>query len=138
MCQGHSSNLHHLMPASIQIIRGSAPALQIGTPAVPPQTFTSHLPRGIHEVFKRKQHAGLCIDLSFKQHSAYCSFVRVRLLRSVCFVPCRGCCSSGYVQLQNCPAASNRSKCGSWTAHSAAHHPSDYSGALMYFYSKMT
>lgn len=45
--QGHSSNLHHLMPANIQIIRGSAPALQIGTPAVPPQTFTSHLPRGM-------------------------------------------------------------------------------------------
>ncbi|XP_071779534.1 histone deacetylase complex subunit SAP130a isoform X1 [Centroberyx gerrardi] len=44
--QGHSSNLHHLMPANIQIIRSSAPALQIGTPAVPPQTFTSHLPRG--------------------------------------------------------------------------------------------
>uniref|UniRef100_A0A3Q3VW38 Histone deacetylase complex subunit SAP130 C-terminal domain-containing protein n=1 Tax=Mola mola TaxID=94237 RepID=A0A3Q3VW38_MOLML len=31
--QGHSSNLHHLMSANIQIIRGSAPALQIGTPA---------------------------------------------------------------------------------------------------------
>ncbi|XP_056894408.1 histone deacetylase complex subunit SAP130a [Takifugu flavidus] len=44
--QGHSSNLHHLMPANIQIIRGGTPALQIGTPAVPPQTFTSHLPRG--------------------------------------------------------------------------------------------
>ncbi|XP_028300930.1 histone deacetylase complex subunit SAP130a [Gouania willdenowi] len=44
--QGHSSNLHHLMSANIQIIRGSAPALQIGTPAVPSQTFTSHLPRG--------------------------------------------------------------------------------------------
>uniref|UniRef100_A0A673CSV5 Histone deacetylase complex subunit SAP130 C-terminal domain-containing protein n=1 Tax=Sphaeramia orbicularis TaxID=375764 RepID=A0A673CSV5_9TELE len=44
--QGHSSNLHHLMPANIQIIRGSAPALQIGAPTVPPQTFTSHLPRG--------------------------------------------------------------------------------------------
>ncbi|XP_057696434.1 histone deacetylase complex subunit SAP130a [Corythoichthys intestinalis] len=44
--QGHSSNLHHLMSANIQIIRGSAPTLQIGTPAVPPQTFTSHLPRG--------------------------------------------------------------------------------------------
>ncbi|KAM8889516.1 histone deacetylase complex subunit SAP130a isoform 1-T1 [Synchiropus picturatus] len=44
--QGHSSNLHHLMSTGIQIIRGSAPALQIGTPAVPPQTFTSHLPRG--------------------------------------------------------------------------------------------
>ncbi|CAG5861855.1 unnamed protein product [Menidia menidia] len=38
--QGHSSNLHHLMPANIQIIRG-----QLGAPAVPPQTFTSHLPR---------------------------------------------------------------------------------------------
>uniref|UniRef100_A0A8C2Z245 Sin3A-associated protein a n=1 Tax=Cyclopterus lumpus TaxID=8103 RepID=A0A8C2Z245_CYCLU len=37
--QGHSSNLHHLMPANIQIIRGNGPA-------VPPQTFTSHLPRG--------------------------------------------------------------------------------------------
>uniref|UniRef100_A0A3Q3ATE7 Sin3A-associated protein a n=1 Tax=Kryptolebias marmoratus TaxID=37003 RepID=A0A3Q3ATE7_KRYMA len=35
--QGHSSNLHHLMPANIHIIRG---------PTVPPQTFTSHLPRG--------------------------------------------------------------------------------------------
>uniref|UniRef100_A0A673CLJ8 Histone deacetylase complex subunit SAP130 C-terminal domain-containing protein n=1 Tax=Sphaeramia orbicularis TaxID=375764 RepID=A0A673CLJ8_9TELE len=44
--KGHSSNLHHLMPANIQIIRGSAPALQIGAPTVPPQTFTSHLPRG--------------------------------------------------------------------------------------------
>ncbi|XP_013877797.1 histone deacetylase complex subunit SAP130a [Austrofundulus limnaeus] len=39
--QGHSSNLHHLMPANIHIIRG-----QISAPAVPPQTFTSHLPRG--------------------------------------------------------------------------------------------
>uniref|UniRef100_A0A4W6DGP1 Sin3A-associated protein a n=1 Tax=Lates calcarifer TaxID=8187 RepID=A0A4W6DGP1_LATCA len=38
--KGHSSNVHHL------IIRGSAPALQIGTPTVPSQTFTSHLPRG--------------------------------------------------------------------------------------------
>lgn len=46
--QGHSSNLHHLMPANIQIIRGSAPALQICAPAVPPQTFTSHLPRGAY------------------------------------------------------------------------------------------
>lgn len=44
--QGHSSNLHHLMPANIQIIRGTAPALQIGAPAVPSQPFTSHLPRG--------------------------------------------------------------------------------------------
>uniref|UniRef100_A0A3Q1IDU1 Histone deacetylase complex subunit SAP130 C-terminal domain-containing protein n=1 Tax=Anabas testudineus TaxID=64144 RepID=A0A3Q1IDU1_ANATE len=45
--QGHSSSLHHLVPAAnIQIIRGSAPALQIGTSTVPPQTFTSHLPRG--------------------------------------------------------------------------------------------
>ncbi|XP_040926489.1 histone deacetylase complex subunit SAP130a isoform X2 [Betta splendens] len=46
--QGHSSNLHHLVPANlpnIQIIRGSAPTL-IGPPTVPPQTFTSHLPRG--------------------------------------------------------------------------------------------
>uniref|UniRef100_A0A4W6DGP6 Sin3A-associated protein a n=1 Tax=Lates calcarifer TaxID=8187 RepID=A0A4W6DGP6_LATCA len=42
--QGHSSNVHHL------IIRGSAPALQIGTPTVPSQTFTSHLPRGMHDV----------------------------------------------------------------------------------------
>ncbi|XP_077440654.1 histone deacetylase complex subunit SAP130a isoform X2 [Vanacampus margaritifer] len=44
--QGHTSNLHHLMSANIQIIRGSGPTLQIGTPTVPPQTFTSHLPRG--------------------------------------------------------------------------------------------
>lgn len=40
------------MPANIQIIRGSAPALQIGTPAVPPQTFTSHLPRGMPHLKK--------------------------------------------------------------------------------------
>lgn len=44
--QGHSSNLHHLMPANIQIIRSNAPTLQIGAPAAQPQTFTSHLPRG--------------------------------------------------------------------------------------------
>ncbi|XP_046893040.1 histone deacetylase complex subunit SAP130a isoform X2 [Hypomesus transpacificus] len=44
--QGHSSNLHHLMPANIQIIRSSAPPLQIGATAAPSQTFTSHLPRG--------------------------------------------------------------------------------------------
>uniref|UniRef100_A0A665UKF7 Sin3A-associated protein a n=1 Tax=Echeneis naucrates TaxID=173247 RepID=A0A665UKF7_ECHNA len=35
--QGHSNNVHHLMSTNIQIIR---------TPAVPSQTFTSHLPRG--------------------------------------------------------------------------------------------
>uniref|UniRef100_A0A3Q3JTK1 Histone deacetylase complex subunit SAP130 C-terminal domain-containing protein n=1 Tax=Monopterus albus TaxID=43700 RepID=A0A3Q3JTK1_MONAL len=46
--QGHPSSLHHLMPANIQIIRGNTP-LQIGTPAVPSQTFTSHLPRGIND-----------------------------------------------------------------------------------------
>lgn len=34
---GPSSNLHHLMPANIHIIRA---------PTVPPQTYTSHLPRG--------------------------------------------------------------------------------------------
>ncbi|XP_066565265.1 histone deacetylase complex subunit SAP130a isoform X2 [Amia ocellicauda] len=39
--QGHSSNLlNHL------IIRGSTPALQLGSPAPPPHTFPSHLPRG--------------------------------------------------------------------------------------------
>jgi len=43
--QGHSSNLHHLMPANIQIIRGNGPA-------VPPQTFTSHLPRGRRDVLR--------------------------------------------------------------------------------------
>ncbi|CAL8309976.1 unnamed protein product [Lota lota] len=41
--QGHSSNLHQLMSANIQIIRTP---LQIGPSAGPPQTFTSHLPRG--------------------------------------------------------------------------------------------
>lgn len=61
--QGHSSNLHHLMPANIQIIRGSAPALQIGTPAVPPQTFTSHLPRGMHDVLRTVCHAWSLFDL---------------------------------------------------------------------------
>ncbi|KAJ8279440.1 hypothetical protein COCON_G00065060 [Conger conger] len=44
--QGHSSNLHHLMAANMQIIRSSAPALQITSSAAPPHTFTSHLPRG--------------------------------------------------------------------------------------------
>ncbi|KAG7253628.1 hypothetical protein CRUP_027349 [Coryphaenoides rupestris] len=43
--QGHSSNLHQLMSGNIQIIRSGTP-VQIGTSAVPPQTFTSHLPRG--------------------------------------------------------------------------------------------
>ncbi|XP_036409972.1 histone deacetylase complex subunit SAP130-like [Megalops cyprinoides] len=44
--QGHSSNLHHLMAANVQIIRSSTPALQIGSSPAPPHTFTSHLPRG--------------------------------------------------------------------------------------------
>ncbi|XP_063058057.1 histone deacetylase complex subunit SAP130a isoform X2 [Engraulis encrasicolus] len=46
--QGHSSNVHHLIPANVQIIRSSTPAaLQIGSAAPPtPHTFTSHLPRG--------------------------------------------------------------------------------------------
>ncbi|XP_066522278.1 histone deacetylase complex subunit SAP130a isoform X2 [Hoplias malabaricus] len=38
--QQGQSNLHHL------IIRSSTPALQIGSPAAQPHTFTSHLPRG--------------------------------------------------------------------------------------------
>uniref|UniRef100_A0A8C2CLQ6 Sin3A-associated protein a n=1 Tax=Cyprinus carpio TaxID=7962 RepID=A0A8C2CLQ6_CYPCA len=38
------SNLHQLMATNVQIFRGSAPALQIASPA-PSQTFTSHLPR---------------------------------------------------------------------------------------------
>ncbi|KAG7267143.1 hypothetical protein CRUP_031854 [Coryphaenoides rupestris] len=42
--KGHSSNLHQLMSGNIQIIRSGTP-VQIGTSAVPPQTFTSHLPR---------------------------------------------------------------------------------------------
>lgn len=44
--QQGQSNLHHLMATNVQIIRSSAPALQIGSPAPPPHTFTSHLPRG--------------------------------------------------------------------------------------------
>ncbi|KAJ8375179.1 hypothetical protein SKAU_G00057590 [Synaphobranchus kaupii] len=44
--QGHSSNLHHLMAANVQILRSSAPALQITSSAAPPHAFTSHLPRG--------------------------------------------------------------------------------------------
>ncbi|XP_030647554.1 histone deacetylase complex subunit SAP130a isoform X2 [Chanos chanos] len=44
--QGHSSNLHHLMATNVQIIRGSAPALQLSSPAPPPHTFPTHLPRG--------------------------------------------------------------------------------------------
>ncbi|KAK2835962.1 hypothetical protein Q5P01_016446 [Channa striata] len=40
-------HLQHLVPTNtIQIIRSGTPALQIGNPAAPPQTFTSHLPRG--------------------------------------------------------------------------------------------
>ncbi len=39
------SNLHQLMATNMQIFRGSAPALQIASPA-PPHTFTSHMPRG--------------------------------------------------------------------------------------------
>ncbi|KAJ8418639.1 hypothetical protein AAFF_G00001380 [Aldrovandia affinis] len=44
--QGHSSNLHPLMAANVQIIRSSTPALQITSSVAPPHTFTSHLPRG--------------------------------------------------------------------------------------------
>ncbi|XP_051568394.1 histone deacetylase complex subunit SAP130-like isoform X1 [Myxocyprinus asiaticus] len=44
--QQGQSNLHHLMATNVQFIRSSAPALQIGSPAPPPHTFTSHLPRG--------------------------------------------------------------------------------------------
>ncbi|XP_017553505.2 histone deacetylase complex subunit SAP130a isoform X2 [Pygocentrus nattereri] len=48
--QQGQSNLHHhhhhLMATNVQIIRSSTPALQIGSPAAPPHTFTSHLPRG--------------------------------------------------------------------------------------------
>uniref|UniRef100_A0A8C1PAU0 Sin3A-associated protein a n=1 Tax=Cyprinus carpio TaxID=7962 RepID=A0A8C1PAU0_CYPCA len=43
--QQGQSNLHQLMATNVQIFRGSASALQIGSPA-PPHTFTSHLPRG--------------------------------------------------------------------------------------------
>lgn len=117
------------MPANIQIIRGSAPALQIGTSAVPPQTFTSHLPRGV-----------LVLILSI--HWTPCSFIlkadvslrlihwRGLLLIRECFLNHRCCGSSGYVQLQNCPASSNRCKCGSRPAHIAAHNPPGHSGIL--------
>ncbi|KAL4630718.1 histone deacetylase complex subunit SAP130-like isoform X1 [Arapaima gigas] len=44
--QGHSSNVHHLVPANVQIIRSNTPALQMGSSAPPPHTFPSHLPRG--------------------------------------------------------------------------------------------
>ncbi|XP_076871229.1 histone deacetylase complex subunit SAP130a isoform X2 [Brachyhypopomus gauderio] len=44
--QQGQSNLHHLMATNVQIIRSSTPALQIGSAAAPPHTFTSHLPRG--------------------------------------------------------------------------------------------
>lgn len=121
--QGHSSNLHHLMPANIQIIRGSAPALQIGTPAVPAQTFASHLPRGMHDVLRTSWQT-----FPLPKRSFYQSSVAMHSSTSpYCFL-CRCCCSSRDVQLQNCPAASHRSKCVPWPAHSAAHHPPDNSG----------
>ncbi|XP_058259548.1 histone deacetylase complex subunit SAP130a isoform X2 [Hemibagrus wyckioides] len=44
--QQGQSNVHHLMPTNLQIIRSSTPALQISSPTAPPHTFTSHLPRG--------------------------------------------------------------------------------------------
>uniref|UniRef100_A0A671SX43 Histone deacetylase complex subunit SAP130-like n=1 Tax=Sinocyclocheilus anshuiensis TaxID=1608454 RepID=A0A671SX43_9TELE len=43
--QQGQSNRHQLMATNVQIFRGSASALQIGSPA-PSHTFTSHLPRG--------------------------------------------------------------------------------------------
>lgn len=43
--QGHTGNLQHLM-TNVQIIRGGAPALQIGSSAAHQHPFTSHLPRG--------------------------------------------------------------------------------------------
>lgn len=48
------------------------------------------------------------------------------------FLSCRGCCSSCYVQLQNCLAASHWSKCRNCPADSATHHSPD-SGALQNF-----
>lgn len=56
--QGHSSNLHHLMPANIHIIRG-----QISAPTVPPQTFTSHLPRGRNILMKSVCQGMACLVL---------------------------------------------------------------------------
>uniref|UniRef100_A0A671SV49 Histone deacetylase complex subunit SAP130-like n=1 Tax=Sinocyclocheilus anshuiensis TaxID=1608454 RepID=A0A671SV49_9TELE len=47
--QQGQSNRHQLMATNVQIFRGSASALQIGSPA-PSHTFTSHLPRG-HVIF---------------------------------------------------------------------------------------
>ncbi|KAJ8012300.1 hypothetical protein DPEC_G00067230 [Dallia pectoralis] len=45
--QGNPSNVpHHLMATNVQIIRSSAPPLQLATPGTPQHTFTSHLPRG--------------------------------------------------------------------------------------------
>ena len=70
------------MPANIQIIRGSAPALQIGTPAVPPQTFTSHLPRGMIDVLcKHSVSVNVCLSLIL--WSCYPMFATMHVLRSV-------------------------------------------------------
>ncbi|XP_072540212.1 histone deacetylase complex subunit SAP130a isoform X2 [Salminus brasiliensis] len=44
--QQGQSNVHHIMPGGLQIIRSSTPALQIGSPSAPPHPFASHLPRG--------------------------------------------------------------------------------------------
>lgn len=103
--KGHSGNLHHLMPANIQIIRG-----QISAPTVSPQTFTSHLPRG--KLF------------SYHQNSHF--LILEGLMVSYC-AP-RSCCCSCYVQLQNGLATSHWSRCRAWPACSATHHPPGHSG----------
>lgn len=84
--QGQCSSLQHLVPANIpaniQIIRSGAPQLQIGPPVVPPQTFTSHLPRGLQ---------GELVGVFGMKTSVTSVF------------SCRGRCSSRDVQHQNCP-----------------------------------
>ena len=125
--QGHASNLHHLMPANIQIIRSGAPALQIGTPAVPPQTFTSHLPRGMHDFILE-----ICKGCLVILKTVLCLQLipdGASVLIYVILLPCRGCCSCCNVQLQNGPTTSHWTKCRPWPA-SAAHYPSDHSGIV--------
>lgn len=123
------------MPANIQIIRGNAPALQIGTPAVPPQTFTSHLPRGTRDVKASDISRFRKCLLVFVPST--CLLQCIWPLISV-FLPCRGCCSSCYVQLQNGPAASHWSERRPRPAHSAAHHSPDHSGAHIHLHLKMS
>lgn len=70
-------------------------------------------------MFLKKTSQSLCLFNNF--------FLSFTLLHET--ILCRSGCSSSYVQLKNCLAASHRSKHRPRATHGAAHNSPDYSGA---------